>query len=506
MFPGAGEVPVDGIDQDCDGADGTYPTSDDADGDGYGASVECDDANPSIHPGAVEIWYDGVDQDCDGADDDQDGDGYVRASDCDDTDATAFPGADEVASDGVDQDCDGSDMYDAGDLGANALIVTEIMKKPQVAPESYGEWIELYNNSGHRLLLDGVTVTATSAGLSFTISGDVQVAAGGYAVLARDADPALNGGVTADFDYRSDLALDNDAETLTLTYGSTTLDTVSYDDATFYPDSSGTSMSLDSAHVSATSNDNGQYWCDGAASFGDGDLGTPGAANSTCSGLTDADSDGYVSAHDCNDASRSIHPGASETARDGVDSDCDGADYAAIGMRSGELVVSEVMQNPDIVADADGEWFEVYNSTTSTLNLYGLSVTDGAGVGFTVDLDVIVASHGYVVFAVDADPLNNGGLPVVDYDYPGSLFALANSTDTINLYNGSTLIDGVTYDGLGTSAGGFPDPTGASMILSSRSFNATSNDRGTSWCTSTSYIADDATHDLGTPGEANDGC
>ncbi len=95
---------------DKDDTGETAEPDDDADGDGFGAADDCDDADPAVNPGAEEAWYDGVDADCDGADDyDQDGDGVqgdTRGADCDDTDATAFPGAVEVC-DGVDDDCDG---------------------------------------------------------------------------------------------------------------------------------------------------------------------------------------------------------------------------------------------------------------------------------------------------------------------------------------------------------------------------------------------------------------
>jgi len=100
----------------------------DADGDGFGASVDCDDDNPLIFPGAMERC-DGVDNDCNGqADDsysaeavvfflDEDGDGYgttkasqmscadiapagfvADASDCDDTDRDVNPGAEELCN------------------------------------------------------------------------------------------------------------------------------------------------------------------------------------------------------------------------------------------------------------------------------------------------------------------------------------------------------------------------------------------------------------------------
>ncbi|MDP7110376.1 MAG: MopE-related protein, partial [Myxococcota bacterium] len=63
------------------------------------------------YPGAPEIPYDGIDQDCDGEDvSDVDGDGYLGGTggdDCDDNDDTVYPGADEICDDGVDSDCDG---------------------------------------------------------------------------------------------------------------------------------------------------------------------------------------------------------------------------------------------------------------------------------------------------------------------------------------------------------------------------------------------------------------
>jgi hypothetical protein len=42
--------------------------------------------------------------------------------------------------------------------------------------------------------------------------------------------------------------------------------------------------------------------------------------------VTDEDDDGYDAGADCDDADPAVHPGATETAGDGVDSNCDGND------------------------------------------------------------------------------------------------------------------------------------------------------------------------------------
>lgn len=94
----------------------------DVDGDGYGASVDCDDGDGTINPGATESYYDGVDQNCDGLSDydaDMDGDdsSAYGGTDCDDTDASINPTATESYYDGVDQDCDGLSDYDADQDG-----------------------------------------------------------------------------------------------------------------------------------------------------------------------------------------------------------------------------------------------------------------------------------------------------------------------------------------------------------------------------------------------------
>ncbi len=93
----------------------------DPDGDGWGLDEDCDDQNPAVNPEATDVLDGaGVDQNCDGVDGtDADQDGEASAvtggEDCDDVDATVNTASDERC-DGVDNDCDGdADEDDAVD-------------------------------------------------------------------------------------------------------------------------------------------------------------------------------------------------------------------------------------------------------------------------------------------------------------------------------------------------------------------------------------------------------
>ena len=81
----------------------------DADGDGFGSAVDCNDTLARIFPGSPEVFENGVDEDCDGRDNvnlDRDGDGFIRPVDCDDGNGAVRPNAPEVRGNAVDENCD----------------------------------------------------------------------------------------------------------------------------------------------------------------------------------------------------------------------------------------------------------------------------------------------------------------------------------------------------------------------------------------------------------------
>ncbi|MEQ8564027.1 MAG: lamin tail domain-containing protein [Deltaproteobacteria bacterium] len=157
----------------------------------------------------------------------------------------------------------------------------------------------------------------------------------------------------------------------------------------------------------------------------------------------------------------------------------------------GDIIFTEIMQNPAAVSDNEGEYFEVHNTTGASLDLTGCTVTDEGSDTHVINQPVVVPAGGYVALA----RTSSAGF-VSPYIYAD--INLGNGSDSLVLICGGTEIDRVAWDNGAT----FPDPSGASMNLDPSALNATSNDDGSNWCESVSAFGTDQ----GTPNAPNDVC
>jgi hypothetical protein len=374
VFPGAPEVPDDGIDQNCSGTD-TVTCIVDADRDGFGTTVgtttlasdgvcnatqqestthdDCDDGNAAIHPGASEIPNDGIDQDCSGADlltcfVDADHDGFGTTTtappvggscvatglspfntDCNDAVATIYPGAAEITGDGIDQDCNGKDtvscIVDADRDGFGTALGTIVLAADGTCDQAQQEATAASdcNDSDPN----------THPGAIERCDGNDNSCAG--AVPLDERDPDADGYVScAGF---SDTQGDNPS-----LLGGGDCDPA---DASTHPGAAfrevfATACMKDADHdgygdLSPPAGVTAGTDCDdrslaAAVTF-------PGAAQieGPFNCMRDADDDGYgdasavlpvVPGTDCADGDAARHPGASDVCGDGIDSNCDGSD------------------------------------------------------------------------------------------------------------------------------------------------------------------------------------
>ena len=156
-----------------------------------------------------------------------------------------------------------------------------------------------------------------------------------------------------------------------------------------------------------------------------------------------------------------------------------------------DLVINEIMQNPSVVADADGEWFEIYNKGNVEVPLQNWTIKDADNAIYTITGGSIPIGS-YFVFGSNSNTSVNGGV-TIDYNY-GTEISLSNVTDELILVDPNNVLkDSVAWDNGAT----FPDPTGASMALLDPNLD---NILGSNWAESTLMFGEG---DYGTPGLPN---
>ena len=171
---------------------------------------------------------------------------------------------------------DGGTDTSSTDTTEYNIIINEIMQNPLAVGDSEGEWFEIYNNSDVEIDLNGFTIKDNDTD-SHLITEETLIAPYSFALLGRNADSTVNGGVVLDYEY-SGLTLANGADEILLidSYG-ITVDSVAYDGGTTFPDPNGATMALLELNLDNTI---GSNWVEyDSLTYGDGDYGTPGESN-----------------------------------------------------------------------------------------------------------------------------------------------------------------------------------------------------------------------------------
>ncbi|PSQ55545.1 MAG: hypothetical protein BRD28_00370 [Bacteroidetes bacterium QH_10_64_37] len=171
----------------------------------------------------------------------------------------------------------------------------------------------------------------------------------------------------------------------------------------------------------------------------------------------------------------------------------------AVSDHSDEVLISEVMPDPDAVSDGDGEYIELYNTTTNEIDL------DANGWTLNVDGDTdgipaTIPPRGFLMLCENPTASENGGIKNCDVDYVNGI-SLKNNGSTIELLDGSDIqVDSVNYGG-----SNFPNvPTGKSLVFT----GTTANNDGNNWAAATRRergYAQDQSGDDGSPGRNGTG-
>lgn len=342
------------------------------------------------------------------------------------------------------------------------VVIVEVFPDPIGSFGDSDEWFEIVNVSGADIdLQDWKIRSGASDGSTeeHVIGGEGQIVPpfpnGGRLLLSRSSQ-IFETNIGIDYNFDGDIGLGNGSDWLEIVNpGDEIVDYLFWEAGSILE---GRSRKLSSTVVpDAELNDDFNNWCPEMADAFDGDnFGTPGAENPACSsnpcaGFTCEKPAGFcrddVSAVDYQFAQ---NPPVCETTRfnnplceyEAVESTCDAeTELCSAGIcesfgapiSQGDVIFTEFLPNPgNGVSDADGEYFELYNTTSQEVVLFGNFFDVDGRTQLIDNPDARIAPNGYLVFIRDTDPAVNGG--VNDAVELSGGFTLNNGTaDTIVL-------------------------------------------------------------------------
>jgi hypothetical protein len=383
---------------------------------------------------------------------------------------------------GSDNDCapviagacsDNGVMRDAVAPVAGDLVITEVMPNPAGTSDTTAEWVEVLAKNA--VDLNGLSLDRagdTSGGDDVTSASCLHLAAGDYAIFAKSSDATMNGMLPAarlmgTFSFSlvdGTTAAPADVQIL---FGGTVLDSI-----TWTSTRSGRSHQLASDRYDITQNDYESNFCDGTTMYfmngATTDYGTPGQPNVQCPVVVPA---GMC---DDNGTLRPIRKPA-----------------------AGALVITEFLADAlDTAGDPTQEWFEIKNTSSADFDLNELLMKGNGVTTYPIGGGncINVAPGAYALFAHGSTTATNGGLPAVDATFS---FALANSSGSITILDGSTVVDAITWSSAVTA--------GKSRQLNPANTNTVDNDMPANFCSALDTQTYGTANNKGTP-KADNAC
>jgi beta-lactamase superfamily II metal-dependent hydrolase len=156
----------------------------------------------------------------------------------------------------------------------HAVTINEVMADPEAVGDAAGEWFELHNRGTAAVDIQGWTIHS-GGDAPRTVNASVVIPGGGYAVLARHADPLVNGGVSVDYAWGTGIGLGNASDWLAIRDANgASVDSVYWNSTVPKAIARGV---IDPAEPHA--NLMGPNWMHQMSTYGAGDRGTPGGRN-----------------------------------------------------------------------------------------------------------------------------------------------------------------------------------------------------------------------------------
>lgn len=268
--------------------------------------------------------------------------------------------------------------------GIGDLVVTEIMPNPAAVADGSGEWFEIKNVSATPILLNDIVLSDDGSNMhTITGANDIVVNPGQYFVLGNNADVATNGGATVDYEYATFALSNSEDEIIITTAGGVVVDRIAFS-ATFGYSSGGAAQVNNLADLSATDNNDAQFWCAATSVYGDGDFGTPGSANGDC--LPPA----AVTIYDIQDDSKPNHPA--------VNTDVDVRGVVVTAKNGGLLWAQEVAGGPFSGIRLEGGTLPnaLAANVGDMIDFTGTYTEDGSNSEVTLATLTVVATAGVV--------------------------------------------------------------------------------------------------------------